>query len=70
MCGSTFGVATMLRLYYDVAVGVSTLEVVSLMLQPCFDVMIENMSRHISEMVSRQEICCGCLIVVATDVVS
>ena len=42
------------------------MELLSSMLQPCSDVATKNMSRHILEMVSRNEICCGCFIVVAT----
>ena len=60
----------MSQLCYDVVVGVMTLEFVSSMLQPCSDVTTENMSQNISKMVSRQEICCGCLIAIAANVVS
>ena len=39
-------------LFYDVDVGVATLELMPSMLQPCSDVATKNMLRHISEMVS------------------
>ena len=55
-----------MTLSVDVAVRVVTHELVSSMLNPCFDVAIESMSQHISKMVSGREICCGCLIAVAT----